>query len=262
MASPTETMFVVRALGTAVELRCGEDHVAQAVRRAWRDAQIHHPGDDTVSAVSIGSTAGDDIPTGDVNRVLHDLSPAVTRRAIAAHRGELVMLHAAALADPDTGAAAVLVARSGTGKTTACRALANRFAYLSDETAAITRAGAVLAYRKPLSVLPPDGRGHLKKQIAPSALGLRLTDRECHIAALVLLDRDPTHTGQPIVEPLATVAAIAAIAPETSYLPSLDHPLQRLAEVVRLAGGAHRVTYAEAATLEPVLSRLLRARPR
>ena len=60
-----------------------------------------------------------------------------------------------------------------------------------------------------------------------------------------------------MVEPIDTVYAIAAIAPQSSYLPSMDKPLHRLAELIHLAGGAHHVTYAESADLAPVLTRLL-----
>ena len=113
--------------------------------------------------------------------------------------------------------------------------LGRTFAYLTDETSAITPDGVVLTYRKPLSII--DG-GHLKKQVAPSELGLLTTERECRLAALLVIERDPEHQGAPVVEPLETVDAIAAIAPQSSYLPSMDKPLHRLAELIHLVGGA------------------------
>ena len=112
----------------------------------------------------------------------------------------------------------------------------------------------MLPYRKPLSII--DG-GHLKKQVAPSELGLLATERECRLAALLVIERDPQHQGAPTVEPLETVDAIAAIAPQSSYLPSMDKPLHRLAELIHLVGGARHVRYAESADLEPVLAELL-----
>ena len=51
--------------------------------------------------------------------------------------------------------------------------------------------------------------------------------------------------------------AIAAIAPQSSYLPSMDKPLHRLAELIHLAGGARHVRYVESADLEPVIAELL-----
>ena len=148
------------------------------------------------------------------------------------------MLHAAALADPATGRTAVLVAASGTGKTTASVTLGRSFAYLTDETSAITADGVVLTYRKPLSII--DG-GHLKKQVAPSA-ARTARDRTRVPAGRPARDRaGPLHQGAPTVEPLETVDAIAAIAPQSSYLPSMDKPLHRLAELIHLVGGARHV---------------------
>jgi hypothetical protein len=236
----------VTAFGVVVPIEVHGRALGAAVAEAWRDALTEEePSTDPVVAHG-----------GDVDAVLHHLSPAVTVRAIDARAGELVMLHAAALADPDTGRTAVLVAASGTGKTTASRILGKRFVYLSDETAAVAPDGTVLPYRKPLSIIES---GPLKTQVAPSALGLLTTDRECRLAAVLVLDRAPYHEGAPVVSPLETVDAIAAIAPQSSYLPSTPRPLHRLADLLHGAGGAHFVTYAEAADLEDVLARLLGA---
>lgn len=237
----------VSAFGVVVPIRAG-DHLREPVLDAWRDALTDaEPTTDPVDADGL-----------DAASVLHHLSPAVTTRAIDAMAGELVMLHAAALADPISGRTAVLVAASGTGKTTASVTLGETFAYLTDETAAITRDGVVLPYRKPLSII--DG-SHVKKQIAPSVLGLQLSCIDAHLSALLVIERDPDHEGPPAVERLETVDAIAAIAPQSSYLPSMDKPLHRLAELIHLVGGAHHVTYAESADLEPLLARLLAAAP-
>lgn len=231
------------AFGVVVPVRASPA-LRGPVLDAWRDALTDgEPTTDVVEAVG-----------PDVASALHHLSPAVTTAAIDARAGELVMLHAAALADPATGRTAVLVAASGTGKTTASVTLGRRFAYLTDETAAITPDGVVLAYRKPLSII--DG-GHLKKQVAPSDLGLLTTERECRLAALLVIERDPLHQGVPTAESLETVDAIAAIAPQSSYLPSMEKPLHRLAELIHLVGGARHVRYAESAGLEPVLADLL-----
>ncbi|MFC7725620.1 hypothetical protein ACFQW6_10915 [Nocardioides sp. GCM10028917] len=233
----------VSAFGVVVPIRASPT-LRRPVLEAWRDALTDsEPTTDVVEAEG-----------PDVANALHYLSPAVTTAAIDARAGELVMLHAAALADPATGRTAVLVAASGTGKTTASVNLGRTFAYLTDETSAITPDGVVLPYRKPLSII--DG-GHLKTQVAPSELGLLATEQECRLAALLVIERDPQHRGAPTVEPLETVDAIAAIAPQSSYLPSMDKPLHRLAELIHLVGGARQVRYAESADLEPVLAELL-----
>lgn len=249
MASPDElprreaTVAHVSAFDVVVPVRASGDF-RKPVLDAWRDALTD--AEPTVEAVEASGR--------DVETALHHLSPAVTTRAIDARAGELVMLHAAALADPVSGRTAVLVAASGTGKTTASVTLGRCFAYLTDETAAITADGLVLPYRKPLSII--DG-GHLKKQIAPSALGLLRTERECRLAALLVIERDPRHEGEAAVKSLDTVDAITAIAPQSSYLPSMDKPLHRLADLIHFAGGAKHVRYAESADLAPVLAGLL-----
>lgn len=245
----------VSALGVHVLCRPADDATAVAVRRAWADAVVDDPGsDEPVATLTVGLDHTLDVSGEDLDEVLHHLSPMVTQRAIGAHQGELVMLHAAALADPSSGATAVLVAASGTGKTTASLTLGTRFAYLSDETAGITSDGVVLPYRKPLSII--EG-GPFKVQRSPGELGLLMTEQECHLAALLVIERRPDHPEEPDVTAMATVDAIAALAPQSSYLPSLDRPLHRLAEVCDLAGGAHHVTYREAASLRHVLEDLL-----
>lgn len=235
----------VSAFGVVVPIRSSEK-LRGPVRAAWRDA-LTDDDPTTAEVVAVGT---------DIESALHHLSPAVTTAAIDTRAGQLVMLHAAALADPGTGRTAVLVAASGTGKTTASVTLGKKFAYLTDETSAITPDGVVLPYRKPLSII---AGGHVKQQIAPSELGLLATERECRLAALLVIERDPQHQGEPIVEQLETVDAIAAIAPQSSYLPSMDKPLHRLAELIHLVGGARHVQYAESADLEPVITQFLAA---
>lgn len=246
----------VKALDIVIDLAVAGPELAHAVSMAWQDALIETSEQpETRLTVALGPPPVADVWGTSIEEVLHRLSPAVTQAAIAHWAGDLMMLHAAALADPDTGRTAILVAASGTGKTTASRTLGRRFAYLSDETAGITRDGLVLPYRKPLSIIET---GHLKTQVAPSTLGLLATSRACRIGAILLLDRQPDHAGPPTLTPVDTIDAIAAIAPQTSYLPSVERPLQRLAELVRLVGGAHRATYREAADLEQPIAELLR----
>ena len=243
----------VRCLGVDLVIHSTDAAVGAEVRRAWRDAEVASVSPSALS-VTVGLEGGEEASGPDVTGALHHLSPVVTRRAIEARVGELLMLHAAALADPLTGATAVLIAPSGTGKTTAARTLGKRLAYLSDETAGIDQNGRVLPYRKPLSIIES---GWVKTQVAPSSLGLLHTDRECHVSAVLILKRSLDHGESPIVAQLQTVDAIAAIAPEASYLASTPRPLQRIAEIISMAGGAYLATYGEAETLEPILIELL-----
>jgi hypothetical protein len=259
VSDPEVTRICVEVLGVVIPLDVRGSSLCAAVSQAWRDCRTTRTPE--VAGISVAIGSGDapvDVSGKDAREVLHRLSPTITQRAITAQAGELIMLHAAALAVPSTGATAILVAESGTGKTTASRALGVDLAYLTDETAGITDEGRMVPYRKPLSLI--EG-GALKTQRAASSLGLTLTDGDCHLAAIVFLDRQPDHEGGPTVSTLDTIDAIAALAPQCSYLPSTHRPLHRLADLLHRTGGAHLVTYREAATLEPVLLQLLDRAP-
>src|SRR5690606_11574012 len=133
---------------------------------------------------------------------------------IAARTGELLMLHAAALAHPKTGATAVFVAPGNTGKTTLCRALGPSRSYVTDETVGVRRDGAVVAYPKPLSLRRPDGVG-IKDEAAPGDVGLPRPRVQLWLAGIVLLRRDPDEVGVPVVEELPLLDAVLALTPES-----------------------------------------------
>jgi hypothetical protein len=252
----------VEALDVLVTLEVTGDELADAVRAAWRDAVTTPLATDTrhqrTLTVALAGAEGGQAPdvTGDTVRdVLHWLSPAVTLAALDARAGELVLLHAAALADPRTHATAILVAASGTGKTTASTTLGSELVYLSDETAGVDTDGRVTRYRKPLSLV---GEDHIKEQVAPSDLGLRLDPIEGRLGVVMFLERDPLHVGAPALEDVDTIDALALLAPQASALARTDKPLHRLADLCKAAGGAKRVRYAEAATLLPLVRALLK----
>ncbi|MDF9716379.1 hypothetical protein INN71_15985 [Nocardioides sp. ChNu-153] len=256
---------VVAGLGTRLGLRLRGRHadaLHAAVGEAWARCLVPpvgagdgpalevvlDPRDEVVAAArGRGATAATDLPT-----LLHHLSPAVTLRLLEARAGELVLLHACALAHPTTGRVAVLVAPSGTGKTTTTRTLGARWGYLSDETAGVDADGRVLAYPKPLSVIPAPGAA-LKEQVAPDALGLARPPVAPVVGALAVLERHPDGPEVPEVEEVPVVRALAELAGQTSSLARTPRPLHRLAAVVERAGGLRRVRYREAATLEPLL---------
>lgn len=258
MSPATASNFVaVTALGVDIRIDCEDADLALHVRDAWADAVTVGDGSHG-SSLTVGLSTACDVTGRDVAEMLHHLSPAVTARAIAARAGELVMLHAAALADPDTGATAVLIAASGTGKTTAASTLGQHLVYVTDETAGIDREGVLVPHRKPLSIIRS---GHLKDQVSPTTLGLLVSDRPCHLAAMLVIERDPEHSGEPEVTVLDTIDALALIAPQASSLGRLDRPLQRIVDLIHVVGGVRHVRYAEASTLEPVIRNLLRERP-
>lgn len=250
----TQTSLVtVTALGVTVGLVCEGEAVRHAIHDAWSDAlALEHVQPDTV--LRIGHSSGCDVRGDDIESILHLVSPAVTLRVLERRAGDLVMLHAAALADVDTGATAVLIAPSGTGKTTAAIELGRRFAYLSDETSGIAPDGMMVPYPKPLSIIKA---AHLKQQVSPTKLGLVTTDRPCHLAAMLVLERDPEHVGPPLISLLDNIDALALLAPQASSLGKLDRPLHRVVELINMVGGVRLVRYSEAATLEHLVRDLL-----
>jgi hypothetical protein len=187
------------------------------------------------------------------------LTTAVTVAAITARRFDLLMLHAGAVADPNTGAVVAFIGRSGSGKTTASIALAQSLGYVTDETAAIRDDLSVIPYPKPLSVINP-GPDHYKDQVSPDDLGLReLTGRPLRLVALLMLDRDDDHpAGAPaVLEPLHLVDAVPELVAQISFLGARERPLQRVQDLVRACGGLQRVTYRNADSLPAVVTGLL-----
>jgi hypothetical protein len=165
------------------------------------------------------------------------------------------MLHAAGLADPETGATAVFVAPGNTGKTTLCRTLGPTRAYVSDETVGIRRDGTIAPYLKPLSTRRADW-ADVKDEQAPGAVGLRAPVATPWVAGIVLLRRDAALADGPEVEELDLLDAVLELTPESSGFMGTDGPLRWLADVLEGTGGARRAVYAEVSTLEPLVAEI------
>jgi hypothetical protein len=256
-------------LGVPVVVRCHGQHAERlqcAVARAWRDCASTSAAGDP-DAVAVDAVFDDDetvvqraraqgaVASTSLAHLLHDLSPAVTERAITRNAGRLLMLHAAGIADRGSGACVALVAPSGTGKTTATQTLAGEFGYASDETVGIREDLGVVAHPKPLSILT-SADSALKVQTPASELGLHPAPNGLHLAGVLLLRRDPN--GPEVeVTPVRTVLALAELAPQTSYLSRLPQPLHRLADALIATGGLRVVSYREADSLLPVVRELL-----
>lgn len=190
----------------------------------------------------------------DERALLQRLTQQVTRAVIGARTGDLLMLHAGALAHPVTGDAVVFVAPGGTGKSTTCRVQGPGRAYLTDETVGIRRDGTIAPYLKPVSTRRPDWSG-VKDEVAPSTLGLRGPDVPTRPAGVVLLRREDGRE-TPEVTRLETLEALTDIAPETSGFMDTDRPLTWLADLLESTGGARRVTYGSAEQLEPLVDEI------
>ncbi|UPL11305.1 ATP-binding protein [Microbacterium sufflavum] len=247
--------ILVAAIGAVIEIdvegrRSG---FAGRVREAWTDALTAADGEAS-AVVAVRPELDDDA-------ALAMLSTDVTLAALEKRRGDpLWMLHAAGLADAE-GRVVVLSAASGTGKTTAARHLSRRFAYVSDETVGVADDGSVVAYRKPLSVIEPSSPH--KVQVAPSRLhegpplaaGLR-------VAAIVVIDRREDGPDVPEVERLDIATALELLAPQTSYLSDMPAPLHLVRDLLAAVGGAVRIRYREAASLDGAIDDLLRSASR
>ena len=241
--------LLVDAVGSciAIDLTALDEDDEAAVRAAWADALADAAAEPVDTVTPYGTNPA---------VMLSGLSQQVTLAAIEAARGRAWMLHAAGIATPD-GQVVVLVGPSGRGKTTASRALGAVYGYVSDETVAIDDDGRVWPYRKPLSVIEnPEAP---KTQMPPSAVGLKpLPDAELRVAAVVLLDRDPSHPEEPTVEVTDLGDALEELISQTSFLHDQPAALRFIAALAAATGGIRTVKYREAATLPSVIPELVK----
>lgn len=272
--TPPHAVVPLTALGADVDVRIrGEEPAAEAlaegVRRRWhlcrREGERSASGAAVVDAALLPPDAPgigryergcSEVQDTDQRRLLQRLTQAVTHAVIGARVGELLLLHAAALCDPRSGATAVFVAPGNTGKTTLAKTLGPGRGYVTDETVGIRRDGRIEPYPKPLSLRRPDWAG-IKDEAAPGELGLTAPTALPWVAGLVLLQRDADHLGAPVVTELDLLDAVLALTPESSGFMSTERPLQWVAEVLERTGGARRVRYAEVATVEPLVHEIL-----
>ena len=261
---PDGQAVVVTALGLRVRiLVTGDraDEVLEQVPRIWEYCPDGLATDPAGTVAVVFDSRPDVLASADADGIvarehLPDLLEVLTQRvtltAIDALAGDALMLHAACLADPRTGLAAAFVAPGGTGKTTLVRALGPGRWYVTDETTLVLDDGRVVPYPKPLSIRREPASLY-KDETAPSEVGLVAPEGHVRLAALCLLDRDDAHTGPPRVTTLDTLDALVALVPQTSHLPEMARPLQRLAALCESLGGVHRVTYRESSELEDVV---------
>lgn len=175
--------------------------------------------------------------------VPYAVSRALTHASILRRTGTCLMLHAAGFATPE-GATVALVAPSGTGKTTAGRVIGRSLGYVSDETVAVEHDLRVRAYPKPLSVVIDPSDRFAKSEHSPDELGLLRAPDDLHLVATVVMERTD-EVDEPILEAFSLVDAAALVLPQTSALPSLDRPLDRLARVLTAGHGPWRMRYRE-----------------
>ncbi|NPC41208.1 hypothetical protein [Nocardioides sp. zg-1230] len=259
-------VVALTALGAEVHVEVAGGHadtVAADLLRAWsrcdarrvdeangRNVRVLVDDDPAAidDAAAHGAIAG---PSAAV--VADQVALAVTLQAIEANAGNLLMLRAAAVADPRTGRCVVLVGPAGSGRSTAARTLARHFGYVTDDTVAFTPTLDLLRYSKPLVTGDDPAEG----MQSPDDLGLRQAPESLRPAAVLLLERHAEGFVPPLLTELPTAEAVAHLSGNASYLRALDRPLHRLAALVEEVGAVHRVDYREADDLVAITQQLL-----
>lgn len=258
-------VFVIDAFGARWTLDVSglEPALGAELLRLWARARVDvdpaaPPGDAPPfvvrrtddGAVEVGGirlrTTDDDIP--------YAVSREITMASIHRRSGQCLMLHAAGLATGD-GRTVALVAASGTGKTTASRVLGRSLGYVSDETVCVEHDLSVLAYPKPLSVVVDPDAPHGKSESSPDELGLGRAVADLSLSATVVLHRSSDVT-TPVLEAISLIEAMGEVLPQTSALPSLDRPLDRLATALTTGHGPWRLTYRDIADCVEIISDL------
>ncbi|MFJ3958959.1 hypothetical protein [Arthrobacter sp. NPDC090010] len=252
--------ILLSALGGLVRIRFDfsehslDESRLNALAAPWVDA-LEPPltsGDAEPSAVEVPWMFPDE---EGLTASIAELSTHATLAAIEGRRGELLMLHAAGIAD-ESGQVVAFIGPSGRGKTTLSHTLGQEYGYVTDETVGIEMDGEVHPYRKPLSVIR-SGETY-KEQIAPSVLGLKeLPSGRLRLGGLCLVERRSDLQGPATVTNLGLCEALAGIVPEASYLAELERPLQSIARLVDSCGTIRQVTYREAADVLALVPQLL-----
>ena len=222
---PTPWEVHVRALGVTVEIVVDNaELVAPKSAASGRPAWV--PDRWATDASRGTSSRGDHAHAGSSRRRGRRGAPAPPdaggdpggdrRRA-----GELLMFHAGALSDQDTGASIAFVAPGGTGKTTLVRTLGRGRGYVTDETVGVR---ARRARSSPTaSRCRCDVRVHRrpKDETSPLALALSMPRVTPWLAGMVVLRRD-LRPGRPVeLEKVDLLDALVTLGPETSSLAAL-----------------------------------------
>ena len=244
-------MFVIDAFGArwAFDVSGLDPALGAELLRLWERARVDVDADARPFVVRRTETGLLEVD-GTLHRVPDEdlpyaVSRAVTLASIQRRAGGCLMLHAAGLATDDGGTVA-LVAGSGTGKTTASRVLGRVLGYVSDETITVEHDLTVLAYPKPLSVVVDPDTPHGKQERSPDELALVRAPRRLSLSTTVVLRRSPD-VSAPLLEPIPLVEAMGEVLPQTSALPSMDRPLDRLALALTTCHGPWRLTYRDIA---------------
>jgi hypothetical protein len=233
--------ILLDVLGLRLRLNLN-DALASATREAWASC-LRSDGSGSPDIVLEQGTLLGPSDGSSLNVALEQLTQQVTMAAISARAGELLMLHACAVASGDR--CAVFAGPSGMGKTTVAATLGRRWHYVTDECVAVETDGSVLPFPKPLSIVTP---GTSKRQLAPAGAGLPVAEGRPRPVGVFLLQREPGLGAATVTRPSAA-QSVALLASHTSFLTSLSGPLGVMASLLRAAGGLQVVSYSEAEQL-------------
>lgn len=250
--------FDVEALGLVLRVEVGgmSDADFRRLRGQWRRTWSSGMPSARISAVLGEHSPDAEVAGREFDELSVRLRQTINLRAVGAAREELLMFHAAGLADPATGDVIALIGPSGAGKTTAASSLGTVLGYVSDETVAVDVTGAVRPFPKPLAV-KQGGPGARKRIAGPDALGLVEVRAPLRLSRIALLER----VEQPVAAVVTTVPpgeVLDSIVEQTNYFAALPRALGRLEVLVRACGGVHVIRYHEAADLLEPVSALLR----
>lgn len=245
-------LFAVSGLGVVVDVDLGAGLDPWEFETAWSRCLVERrePREPRCEAGEVVSP----------QLLMTGMTQAITHELIRRRRGELLMLHAGAVAHPATGATVAYAAPGGTGKTTLTRVLGQRFGYVTDEAVGIEPGSwRVHPYPKPLSIRTSDD-GSPKHEVSPDTLDLVPVHPRPHLAGLLILRRDPA-LAEPVWTRLDVLDGIMALAPETSSLSRLPSPLQVLDALYAAVGGFWLVEYGQAEQIAEKVSTLIDGSP-
>lgn len=240
----------VRVMGVTIAIEPEDQATRDRLAHQWTRAIA--PDTDEATGRRVEAPAGPGIDG--TNALDYAVTTQVTLAALIVTAGQRFNLHAGGLADQQ-GRVLALVGRSGTGKTTATRLLAERLDYLSDETVSITPDGVVHPHAKPLSVITDPERPTDKAQLSPDDLGLRPTPDTGRLARFVVLRRGvPDPRGLVLLEPME---GLMSLIEQSSSVSGTADPLVTLLSLIDATGGVWALEYDEINEHVDDLERLL-----
>jgi hypothetical protein len=256
--------IAVRVFNTVVSLDLDDslpEQVRDAIAAQWAHLQVVDAVPDLRAVLTLPSTQaavgkeGVQIVASQAESAADQLATHLTLAGLRQLAGTVFLFHAAGLA-LDDGRVFAFVGPSGRGKTTVATRLGTTLGYVSDETVAFRHDLTVIPYPKPLSIGSRPGSKHMH---APSALGLKAAPDELRLAALVLLDRDPS-VRAPRVESVPLDEALGELVPQMSSLAAMPDPLRSLVDVITATGGVRRLVYGGAEELAELVPTILHTR--